>query len=258
MEGKLMNKAKLIGLGVLVVLGAAVGLLWLSRWRQPVAPPVPAVTAQEAVAKVLAPRKAPAEPVAVSSLAVELVPAPEPAVEPSPGEGVGEATVAGPMVKVGAKQVLAVVNGIPLTGAQVMPPGRFKGGDSMALSPEVLEEVLERSIQRELILQAAVAQGVALDERNLKQLEEMYLHLTGNPLNLKGGWTLGDMDVQGDVQDALFHLRDKASRLLQLELLRKAGTADTAEARQALREQLRSAATIEKAGTAAPAQPASS
>ena len=243
----MMNKALRNKLAILVVV-CAVAIVAVYQARRGEAPePVAVEDARVVVAKILEPRTPPPEPVELSTLEFAAVPALEPIGEPTPEPEAPPGVVreAVPRVRVSAKQALAVVNGVPLTGEQLMPPGRFGKSGSVEMSPEVLEQVLERSIQRELILQEADVQGIALSERDLKQLEDTYRHLTSNPLNMQGGGEVTDLNVRGDQEDAEFHVRDKAARLLQVEFLKQAGEPDTAEARKAFRDRLRSAATIE-------------
>ena len=166
------------------------------------------------------------------------------------GETQGEKAVepdsqTGPVVKVKADQVLAIVNGVPLPANKVMLPSQFNKEGITTLPPEVLQEVLHRSIQRELILQKADVQGLVPNALQVAQLEKMYEHLTGNPLNLSGGWTIKNLDAMQNANDAIFHVRDKTARLMQMEFLEQAGEQDTAETRNEFREKLWNAATIE-------------
>jgi hypothetical protein len=90
-------------------------------------------------------------------------------------------------------------------------------------------------------------QGIALSEQDWKRLADTYLHLTTNPLNVGGGGSVADLHVRGGQDDALFHVRDKAARLLQVKMLREGGQTDTAENRMTLREVLWESAAIETA-----------
>jgi hypothetical protein len=150
-------------------------------------------------------------------------------------------------VTVKRDQVLAVVNGVPVSGADLMPGSRFKGGAGAAMDAEVWQEVLGRAIDRELMFQAAQAQGVTLTEAQQGELAAIHGHLTGNPLRLQGGETVVDLNVGGEPEDVLFRLRERAARLLQVSLLEKSGLADTSEARQQLIGELRGAAAIQTA-----------
>lgn len=202
-------------------------------------------SSEDVVKEMLEPRPPPAKKVELSPVEFEMVevtevienldeaaPAPEMAAEP-------EVVAA---VRVRPDQVLVIVNGRPLTGKDLMPPGRFKKNGARVVPKEALKEVLERSIERELIFQEAETQGVTLGERGLSQLDGMYEHLTGNPLNLPEGQTVLDLGNEGD---AVFHVREQAARLLQLEFLNQAGEPETAEARLAFRERLKGDADIQ-------------
>ena len=235
-----------VGLAILAVYRAEQRKPQIEEAVSPVeAPAEPAEEARALVVKILEPREIP-ETVALSRLEVDT----PVAVEGVETQEVGTAEVeAGVGIRVGAESVLAVVNGVPLTGAQLMPLSRFGTNDQVVLSSDVLAEVLERSINRELIMQEAIVQGIALDEQDLKRLAGTYLHLTGNPLDLGGSGSVEDLNVRGGQDDALFHVRDNAARLLQCQILKQVGEADTAENRMALSEELRNAATIETAQT---------
>lgn len=215
---------------------------------------VPAETeARRAVKTVLAPRERvgtvtlPAV-LTVKASAVPAVGVGETEGSPSPVAGAEEET----RVVVGRSQVLAVVNGVAVTGEMMMPAGRFKEGKETTMPEEVYKEVLERAINRELIFSGAQARGLELGEEQLKQLEGVYGHLTSNPLNVAGGGEPLDLHAGGSATDMLFHVRDKAARLLQVEMLKGMGMEDTAEGRRELAEQLRRGATIQTASVAQP------
>ncbi len=125
-----------------------------------------------------------------------------------------------------------------------MPPGKFKEDGSLDIPPDVLADVLQRSIQRELILEEATTRGLELGTEYQQQLDDMYQHLTGNPLNLEGGWSIKSLNVRGSGDDADFHVRDKAARIFQDELLYQDGQSNTAATRGALRERLWSGANV--------------
>lgn len=245
-----MKKVLLIGLVVVVVGVAVVFVVWSLR-----APDVDEPVIQDAqavVEKALEPQKASPEPVTLAPLEFEAIP---PTEQPAPGEeAAADAPDSTPApsrdgVRMTPGQVFAVINGAPLIAEQLIPPSKFKRDKPMVLSKDVLTEVLDRSISRELILQEAVAQDLELDDRERKQLEDMYRHLTSNPLNLQGGATLRELNALGNVDDASFHVRDKAARLLQNAFLRQAGEQDTLDARMALRDSLWDKATIEVVDT---------
>lgn len=261
MKKEVRNRAFII----ILIAGAVAAILLIYTVGPRQAPPEEAVPAavEEAVAPVEGPpeRAEKARAVVEQLFATQAIPE---TVELSPLEFEKTVSVVEPGadtneveaatgVRVSAEQVLAVVNGVPLTGAKLMPPGRFKKGGSVVLSPDVLAEVLERSINRELILQEAAGQGIALGDLDMRRLADTYVHLTGNPLNMKGGGEVADLNVRGTAEeDALFYALDKAARLLQLQLLKQAGQADTAENRLAFSEELWSSATIEVVDTRPP------
>lgn len=147
-----------------------------------------------------------------------------------------------PAVRLSPFQVLALVNGRPLTTAHLMPARKFRKAGTATLPAAVLDEVLDQAIQRELIFQEAETQGLALNERQQAQLDSTFKHLTGNPLNLPEGQTVIDT---GSEEDAAFYVQVKQARLLQIEVLNQMGQPDTAEARLALQSSLKEAANIE-------------
>lgn len=147
-----------------------------------------------------------------------------------------------PAVRLNPFQVLALVNGRPLTAAHLMPARNFRKAGTTTLPAAVLAEVLDRAIQRELIFQEAETQGVALDERQQAQLDSTFQHLTGNPLKLPEGQAVIDT---GSAEDAAFYVQTQQARLLQIEVLKQKGQPDTAEARMALQASLSAAANIE-------------
>ena len=251
-----MKKNVIIIIGVVVVVVAIAVILQGRRGDEPAV----AESGKELVVRILAPQPAPSRPVKVSPLKFETVEVYEEieVAEPeaaAPGVPEPEAEPEAKKVaaaRVSPGQVLAVINGRPLTGAELMPPSRFKKDGTAVLPVEILKEVLERSIERELLFQEAWAREVSLGERQQARLEAMYAHLTGNPLNLPEGQEVAERNVLGGDGDAAFHVREQASRLLQVGFLEQAGQSDTAEARLAFRAQLKSGATIEVVETAPP------
>lgn len=237
-----MKKIGPIGIVILVVV---VVFLLLRGGEEP----APVDLGNELVTRILAPEPVPRKPAKLSTMTYEMIEVYEeieveeaeaavPDAEPTPKKVSAAA-------RVSPDQVLAVVNGRPVTGAKLMPPSRFKKTGTAVLPMEILKEALERSIETELIFQEADVQGMVLGERGEAQLNKMFLHLTGNPLSLPEGQEVVERNVWGGDEDAAFHVREQASRLLQVGFLEQSGQSDTAEARLAFREQLKNGATIE-------------
>ena len=192
-----MNKSKFlrIVIGALAVVVAA--FIFLNRSSEPEIP-----TAPEEVVENILKESAPesTRPAKLSTLDFELIEIPDDAApEVSEKDGVEELQpkkAAG--VKVSGDQVLVVINGQPLTANRLMLPSSFKNGKSLSMPAATLQEVLERSVSRELLLLEAGVQGVELGDRQVTQLEETYRHLTGNPLVLPEGQDVLNLGVTDD------------------------------------------------------------
>lgn len=213
--------------------------------------PTPDEGTDDVVRQAIKPFERASGPVTIPPLEFESSPQRTAGMESQGEAGAASNTQPSSIVKVKADQVLAVVNGVPLPANKLMLPSQFNEDGIARMSPEVLQEVVQRSIQRELILQKADVQGMALNTPQVVQLEQMYEHLTSNPLHLGGGWTIKDLNALGNMDDAIFHVRDKAARLVQMAFLQQAGQADTAEARGEFRKTLWNEATIQMVNASA-------
>jgi hypothetical protein len=71
--------------------------------------------------------------------------------------------------------VLPTVNGVQITGKDLVP-----GGGEEA-PPDATQEMLDRAIERELILQAATEAGVSLSEEQKQVLEDVATNIANRP-----------------------------------------------------------------------------
>jgi hypothetical protein len=72
-----------------------------------------------------------------------------------------------------AAQVVATVNGAPITGKDLLPFSAAQGGAVQSMSPQMYWHLLNRAIERELAFQAARRRGVQLDEAQRRELAQV-------------------------------------------------------------------------------------
>lgn len=101
---------------------------------------------------------APAAPAAPAVVAVPTVSAPVAATPKA--------------VPVAGERVLARVNGTAITGRDLVAFGQATPG-SQSMSREMYDALLERAIDRELVVQEARKQGIKLDDTRAHQLEQV-------------------------------------------------------------------------------------
>lgn len=75
-------------------------------------------------------------------------------------------------VPVAGERVLARVNGMPITGRDLVAFGHATPA-SQSMSREMYDALLERAIDRELVVQEARKQGIKLDDVRAHQLEQV-------------------------------------------------------------------------------------
>jgi hypothetical protein len=154
-----------------------------------------------------------------------------------------------PAVRIAVGQILATVNLLPITAADLVavPPGQAE----IELAADEYEARLERAIDMSLVYQAARAQGVGLDAAQQRRLQEVWEHhaATMRQYRQEGiTWTT----VTAEMLD--FESRLLAGKMLQQNLVRQAtGLAPSPdpakqaayeEALRQLLDQLRQAANI--------------
>jgi len=109
-------------------------------------------------------------------------------------------------IRLQRKQVLAYVNGSAVTAADLFPWRAAAGEEWRDVPPPTLVFLLERAIQRELVRQAARAQGVALSSEEERQLDE-----------------LSKARGMRDEEEVEFDVRDRRGEFLLAALAIKAG-----------------------------------
>lgn len=143
-----------------------------------------------------------------------------PAPEPKPVVVTGPEEVAPDVVRLRANNILATVNGVAVQGSDLLVFGSAAEPEQ-ALAPEIYDALLQRAIERELIVQAARSGGVDVlpdQENQLDQVRKTVLAREGGDPNAKY------MNVQGTLQEQLdFELRDAKAMLLRNTLLEQRG-----------------------------------
>lgn len=117
-----------------------------------------------------------------------------------------------------ADQVVATVNGVGIFGKDLVPFSVGEGPTRKALSPELFDYLLQRAINRELVVQAARAEGVELADAQQQQLEQLRARLEKKDPAVV-------VPARVDPAKVDFEVRDAAGLLLQAALLQKAGYA---------------------------------
>ena len=117
------------------------------------------------------------------------------------------------VVRVRTDEVLAQVNGVPIGLEDLVPAG--PEGERI-MDPEMFRFLLDRAIDRELVLQAAAKQSVALTAEQEAQLAAARASLEQDDPGVVKQLTRTDEQVE-------FELRDTAGLMLQADLLAKSG-----------------------------------
>jgi hypothetical protein len=116
--------------------------------------------------------------------------------------------------RVRSDQVLATVNGISLTLRDLIPLSNTNGEQELA--PEAYQYFLDRAINRELIQQAAKAQGVTLTDSQGEQLTRTRTAREQSEPGLVGKLTVNAAEIE-------FESRDAAAFMLQTTLMARQG-----------------------------------
>jgi hypothetical protein len=201
-----MKNAFRIGAALTVTVIAAIAV---SRYQQPVTPPVAGRADPSPVAGTI-------HPGAVS------VTAPAPRTEPSQPAEAGTTAAAERTVEVTAGQVLATINNRPIRGQDLVAMGA--NGQPVRTSPKMYKFLLARAVERELTFQAARTQGVTLDEEQQRRLEEVRAQREADLKSDLNGQFVQHLNLPGSVEDQIaFETRDAESRLLMNRLAEQAG-----------------------------------
>jgi hypothetical protein len=196
---------------------SAVAAFVLFMRRPAPQPDVPAPTPSpvaEAQPPSSEPRETPEAPPEPAAPAVP-VPAPQP-----PRNLVVEGQ---PCVQIGIAQVLATVNGVPITlkDLTAVTPGR--GPREVTLSPQMFEYLFKNAIDRELVFQAAAAQKIELTEAQKDQIARLKASAAGDGTG-DDPVVAAHLNLSGSPEDQLaFEVRDATGRLLLASLMEKAG-----------------------------------
>lgn len=210
-----------------LMLGGAIALAvaLLVKRQAPPAAPVAQPTLETAM-----PATAPAEPAAVPE---GIAPAPEtgpaPALEPvatapeplkyshpiRETKVLQEGAEPKEVVRVRPEQVLAAVNGVPITLKDLAAvPGASRGLEH-TISASLYDTLLERAVVRQVAMQAAKAQGITLTAEQQAQLEKIKTELTASSDEVK--------DLTMSSERLAFDLRDTEGRMLLVNLAARAG-----------------------------------
>jgi hypothetical protein len=216
-----MNKSKWLWAWALAVLIAWMAIVAIHRQKQrPVPEPqretesaIPAVQ----VVSPLAPsgESAPAEdPVPVSA------PAPEPerldTTQPIRETKVlQEGGEPQDIVRVKPTQVLATVNGVPVTLKDLIAVPDAQQGAEQTISASLYDTVLERAVVREVAVQTAKAKGIGLTADQQAQLEKIKSERLSTSQDV--------VDLTMSPERIAFEQRDTAGRMLLVNLVADAG-----------------------------------
>jgi hypothetical protein len=109
----------------------------------------------------------PAARAVLTALALTLAACSRPAVSPSPSPAAADRPLPSPV-----PEVVARVNGQPIRLQQILPMAKAEldqvpDADRERKKPEVLRRALQRYVDRELLVQEALARGVEADDRQV-------------------------------------------------------------------------------------------
>ena len=124
-------------------------------------------------------------------------------------------------LKISPETLLGSVNGHVLTAAEVLPPGSF----AQPVSLNVCQYFLQRAVDRELILQTAKAQGLALDASQRQQMVDFQTTREQHGPGLV-------RDLNGGNAEVSFEMRDAEAFMLQTSLMEKLGASPNVSAQQ--------------------------
>ena len=113
-------------------------------------------------------------------------------------------------------QVLAMINGTPITLGDLMPLQSTNSEAEQKIDSVTYDYFLQRAINRELVLQAAKAQGVTLNQAQEDQLAKMRALREQPEPGLVSKLTVNAAEIE-------FELRDAQAFMLQTSLMAQAG-----------------------------------
>jgi hypothetical protein len=138
-----------------------------------------------------------------------------PGILPKPNQKLMDAS-SGPVVRINPKTVLATVNGKELRLADLVPLTASQMTNDQEFPAVAYKYLLDRAINRELILQTAKQQGISLDDSQKEQLAEFRRQRDMREPGLV-------QQINGDASRVDFEVRDAEAFALQTSLLAKIG-----------------------------------
>ncbi len=138
---------------------------------------------------------------------------PNKTVEQSPG---GEIQFTNRVFLARPNQVLATVNGTPITLGDLMPLQSTNSEAEQKIDPITYDYFLQRAINRELVLQAAKAQNVTLNQAQQDQLTKFQAEREQPYPGMVSQLTVNAAEIE-------FELRDAQAFMLQTALMAQAG-----------------------------------
>ncbi len=185
-------------LGIVAALAVAVGaMIFLTR---PPTPAPPMANASEPAESPAASLPTVAAPPAVAQAPVEKPSAP--ATKPFPS-------------------ALPTVNGVQITGKDLVP-----GGGEQA-PPDATQEMLDRAIDRELILQAAKEAGLSLSTDQKQVLESVATNITNSPAYSGRNDLQSQVRMQAEIE---FQMRETTAQLYLSQLAPQPAAAEALSA----------------------------
>ncbi len=155
--------------------------------------------------------------------------APEPAESPAslPTVAAPPAVAQAPVEKPAAPatkpfpSVLPTVNGVQITGKDLVP-----GGGEQA-PPDATQEMLDRAIERELILQAAKEAGISLSTDQKQVLESVATNITNSPAYSGRNDLQSQVRMQAEIE---FQMREITAQLYLSQLAPQPAAAEALSA----------------------------
>jgi hypothetical protein len=219
-----MNRTKwMIALALVVVVAWVV--LMIAKRQAPPPPSAPQTKAEPVIPEATTPSPSaiPGEPTpapeAVSAPAPEPAPAaPEPLEYTQPireTKVLQEGGEPREIVRVKPEQVLATVNGAPVTLKNLVAVPDVQRGAEHTISASLYDALLERAVVREVALQAAKAKGIELTPEQKAQLEKIKSEMLSASPDV--------VDMTMPPERIAFEQRDTEGRMLLVNLVAQAG-----------------------------------
>ena len=206
-----MNNTKRLMAWALVALGIGAALVAITRQKQPSAPGPQAEAASAMPGAQIAPSPATAG-ASTSAPTSESVAATPPIRET---KVLQESGTPKEIIRVKSEQVLATVNGAPVTLKDLVAIPAAQPGAEQTISASLYDTLLERAVVREVAVQAAQAKGIALTADQQAQLAKMQADMPSTSADV--------VDMTMSPERVAFEQRDTAGRMLLVNLVAEAG-----------------------------------